>query len=128
MNGGSSNSVNWYEDMLLSTTINNHSNYSTTSTTVYATSNYTNCESDPVAIQLIVNSVPTAFPASLSACSSTGTVTFDLSTVTTIVNGGTGLPVEWFMDVGGNIPIINWANYTSGSGVVYATVTENGCP
>jgi gliding motility-associated-like protein len=128
VNGGSSNSVNWYEDMLLSTTINNPSNYSTTSTTVYATSNSTNCESDPVAVQLIVNSVPTAFPASLSACSSTGTVTFDLSTVTTIVNGGTGLPVEWFMDVGGNIPIINWANYTSGSGVVYATVTENGCP
>ncbi|MFK8008223.1 MAG: gliding motility-associated C-terminal domain-containing protein [Saprospiraceae bacterium] len=128
VNGGNSNTVTWYEDMALATTINNPSNYSTGSTTVYATSSSANCESDPVAVQLTVDPSPTANPSSMTECTSNGIATFDLTLENSIVNGGTGLPVAWFTNSTGTNPILNPASYTSGSGTVYATVTSNGCP
>jgi gliding motility-associated-like protein len=128
VNGGGANTVTWYEDMALNTTINNASNYSTTSTTVYATSSTVDCESEPVAVQLIVNPAPTASPASLTDCTPTGIATFDLTSLNSTVNGGTGFTVDWFTNSAGTNPILNPVNYTTNSGTVYATVTNNGCP
>ena len=127
VNGGSSNTVTWYDDMVLTTTINNPTNYTTTSTTVYATSSTANCESDPVAVQLIVNPSPTANPSSMTDCTSTGIATFDLTTQNATVNGGTSAMVSWFTNSAGTNSILTPTSYTSGTGIVYATVTSNGC-
>ncbi len=129
VNGASSsNTVTWYEDMALTTTINNASNFSTGSTTVYATSSTTNCESEPVAVQLTVDPSPTANPSSMTECTSTGIATFDLTLENSIVNGGTSAMVSWFTNSTGTNPILNPASYTTNSTIVYATVTSNGCP
>jgi gliding motility-associated-like protein len=123
----SSNTITWYEDMALATTINNPTNYSTTSTIVYATSSTANCESDPVAVQLTVDPSPTGNPSSVIECTPTGIATIDLTLENATVNGGTGAPVSWFTNSIGTNPILNPTSYTSGSGIVYATVTSNGC-
>ena len=123
----SSNTVTWYEDMALVTTINNPSNYTTNTTIVYATSSTANCESEPVAVQLTVNPSPTANPSSMTECTSTGVATFDLTLENSTVNGGTGATVSWFTNSGGTNPILTPTSYISGSGVVYASVTSNGC-
>ena len=123
----STNTVTWYEDMALAMTINNPTNYSTTSTIIYATSSTVNCESDPVAVQLTVDPSPTGNPSSVIECTPTGIATIDLTLENTTVNGGTGASVSWFTNSSGTNPILNPTSYTSGSGIVYATVTSNGC-
>jgi gliding motility-associated-like protein len=127
VNGGNSNTVAWYEDMALSTTISNASNYSTTSTTVYATTSTVDCESEPVAVQLIVDPSPAVNAASLTDCTPTGIATFDLTSLNSTVNGGTGLAVTWFTNSAGTNPIFNPSNYITGSELVYAVVTNSGC-
>ncbi len=75
-----------------------------------------------------VNPNPEAFPAFMFECEeSAGQATFDLTTIEDIVNGGTGLPVEWYEDIAISVPIANPTTYSSGGGFVYAIVNNNGC-
>ena len=124
VNGGSSNTVNWYEDMNGNTPI--ASPYTTGSTTIYATVDDGNCNSEPVEIILNVGDAPTANPASADGCDDgNGTATFDLTALESTVNGGTANTVNWFEDDAGTIPITS--PYISGSTTIYATVGDGNC-
>ncbi|MEM6967048.1 MAG: hypothetical protein AAF573_19960, partial [Bacteroidota bacterium] len=127
VNGGNGNTVTWFEDAAATVAINNPTNYTTASTTVYAVVSTTNCDSDPVAVQLNVTPPPLINPISLGACSSSNQAVFDLTSINSAVNGGSGFPVTWFTDPVATNPINLPTAYLSGNGAVYAVVTGNGC-
>lgn len=71
---------------------------------------------------------PTANPTSISGCNTgNGQALFNLTNANNTVNGNTGLPVSWFQNAAGTIPIANPTAYTSGPGTVYAVVTSGPC-
>jgi gliding motility-associated-like protein len=77
---------------------------------------------------VVINPGPTATPTDLDACDNgTGQAIFNLTNLNNTVNGGTGLPVSWFMDSQGNFPINNPGSYLSGPAIVYAQVTDGPC-
>ena len=127
INGNSGNTVDWYSDQAGNNPIANPSNFVSGSTTVYATVSTAQCTSEPVGIDLIVDPIPTANPASAEACGINGQATFDLTALDNTVNGGSGDPVSWFLDMNGNSPINNPANYSTSGGTVYATVSNGNC-
>ncbi len=128
INDNSGDPVNWFSDQQLNNPIGNPSNYISGSTTVYANVGGGPCLSDSVAIELIVDPIPTANSASDEVCGDVnGQTTYDLTTLDVIVNGNSGDPVNWYSDVNGNNPIPNPSSYTTNGGVVYATVSNGIC-
>ncbi|MFK7807530.1 MAG: gliding motility-associated C-terminal domain-containing protein [Saprospiraceae bacterium] len=72
---------------------------------------------------ITITPLPTANPASLSACNDgTGQGEFDLTSVESTIGTGT---IDWFDAA--LTPIANPANYSSGNATVFATLTINGC-
>jgi len=126
VNGGSGNMVDWYSNAAGTTPIGNPAAFISGSVTVYARVTSGQCTSAPVAVTLTVTPLPVASPASLQVCGS-GTASFNLTTVNTTVNGGTGNPVNWFTNANGTGPIANPSNFTSGTATVFAVVTNAGC-
>ena len=127
VNGGNGNTVSWFTDLATNNQINNPTSYTSGSTTVYAVSSTANCDSDPASVQLTVNPSPTANPASLEICSPSSIGNFDLTSLNSMVNGGNANTVNWFSNSAGTAVIGNSSNYSSSSGIVYASVTANGC-
>ena len=120
--------VNWYRDAGLGSQILTPNLFLSGSTTVFAVVDNGFCESEPVEIELIVLPTPRAFPTRLEKCEEmggSGLAMFDLSTLDDDVNGGSGLPVTYFLDPTGLSPVPS--PYTTGSTSIYAKVTEGKC-
>ncbi|MCB0676552.1 MAG: hypothetical protein KDC30_07695, partial [Saprospiraceae bacterium] len=82
----------------------------------------------PNTIQVSVTAAPQAFTASDQACLTGPAAIFDLTTLNSIVNGGSGAPVSWYLDPNANVPINNPSSYaTPVTSNVYAVVTVGGC-
>ncbi|MCB0639321.1 MAG: SprB repeat-containing protein, partial [Lewinella sp.] len=126
---GSGTSVSTYNGLVNGSTLD----FTITETTTWSFAEITTgagCTfplASPPTATVNISDGPTANNASLDECAPGGNVTFDLTSLDETVNGGTGLPVSWFADAAGTIPIADPANYVSSGGTVYATVTENGC-
>jgi gliding motility-associated-like protein len=85
---------------------------------------------DPDFMTLVFNSQPSIFNAGpLEGCDSNGDgeAWFDLTTLESTVNGGSGNTVNWYEDSNGTIPINDAAAYYSGAGNVYVNVQDDNC-
>jgi gliding motility-associated-like protein len=89
-----------------------------------------NLDFNGIPMQVIIFPGPTAFTPMnpLSACpDENGLALFDLTQLNDEINGGTGLPVNWFIDPSTTVPIGDPANYLTAAGTVYATVGTGLC-
>lgn len=124
INGGSGNSVTFYQDAGGTQEI--IPPYTSGTTVIYATVFDGNCESDAVPINLTVIPAPPAEPAALEECEeNNGQASFDLDQLVSTVNVGLPNQVEWYADPGLTIPINS--PYLSGSTVIYAVVNDGQC-
>ena len=57
-----------------------------------------------------------------------GAAFFDLISLESTLNGGSGITVEWYEDSDGNITIVNPSNFFSASTIVYASLYDPNCP
>ncbi len=72
--------------------------------------------------------VPPPGSANLSSCDTgSGMAPFDLTTLEGTINSDPNLTVQWFADAAGMLPIPDPANYTAGSGPVYAALSQGNC-
>ena len=77
---------------------------------------------------LTVSPLPIAATAIASNCDEgSGQAIFDLTSLNNTVNGGSGEPVNWYLDDMAQSLISTPSNYLSGNGTVYATFTEGAC-
>lgn len=128
INGGTGIAVNWYLNAAATTLINNPAAFTSGGTTVYAVLNNGTCVSAPVPIPLLLLAAPTANPASLQQCATSGnTAIFNLNSVNSTITGGGGNAVDWYSNAAGTTPIGNPGAFSSGSGLVYARVTNGQC-
>jgi hypothetical protein len=129
VNGGTGFTVNWFEDITLSTPIVNALAFSSGTTTVYAVVDNGTCNSSPAAVSLTVLPAPMSNPAGpLEICDNgSGQGTFDLTALDNTVNGGSGQTVVWYTDAGAVNSIGTPNAYTSGAGTVYAAVFDGTC-
>ncbi|PHI21796.1 hypothetical protein CEQ90_00480 [Lewinellaceae bacterium SD302] len=91
----------------------------------------TNCPQSQATVTVNVASAPVANgPQTLAACDNgTGVAVFNLTTLNNAINGGSGLPVNYFSNPAATIPILNPSNYASGNATVFAVVNAAGnCP
>ena len=127
---GSGLPVTFYTDPGGNNPIGTPSSYVSGTTTVYAIVSGTNgCDSEAAEVQLTVTGASIAFTATLEACESisvSNEATFNLTTIESIVNGGTGLTVNWYYDFTTTNPITPAVLFTP-STTVYATVTSGSC-
>ncbi len=127
VNGGTGNTVSWFSNIAGTTVIANPSNFTTGTVTVYARVDNGACQSAPVAVQLIVNPLPTANPATFNVCVVSvlpPVAIFDLPGTINTINGGSGNTVNWYTDAAGNNPINDITDVLSLPTTVYATVTN----
>jgi len=99
----------------------------TTTTTLYAYAGEGDC-SDEESFTVTIQPVPTAQPASLTACPLPGGgANFDLTAADNTVNGGNGFTVSWFSDAAAQNAIADPAAYNvAGATTVYATIESPG--
>ncbi|MEO1625033.1 MAG: hypothetical protein AAFV25_07735, partial [Bacteroidota bacterium] len=80
------------------------------------------CQTETQTFRINVN-CPAGIPTQVEACDDgTGQGTFNLQAVNNIVNGGSGLIVNWYVDALASIPIFTPAAYTTNANFVYAVV------
>ena len=128
VNGGSGNPVMWYTNMAATNPVANPALFVAGNTTVYAVVSDGFCDSQPVAVQLIVTPGPTAIPTSLSACNNgSGQATFNLTSANPTINGGTGIAVNWYLNAAATTPINNPAAFISSGTTVYAVLDNGTC-
>ncbi len=85
------------------------------------------CPTVDIFVHFDVNPLPTSNPTSMELCEDllgSGQATFDLTTLDNTINGGSGDAVTWFTDAGTTSSIGTPGAYVSGSGTVYALVTD----
>lgn len=71
--------------------------------------------------------LPSPNSATLSECGVTGLANFDLTSVNSIVNDGSGLQVNWYSNAQTTIPIGNPNSFNSPNATVFATLFDQGC-
>ncbi len=98
LNGGSGDTVEWYRDPDLNNPINNPSSFSTSSTTIYAIVTNSVCATSPEPITINVFPRPVGNPTTLQACSSGGTVEYNLTLAEADVYPG-GSNYTWYEDI-----------------------------
>lgn len=89
-----------------------------------------NLDPNGIPVQVTVLPAPTATPPPgvVAACSTAGTqVVFDLLSYNPDINGNSGLPVSWYTDAAGTMPIANPENFQTGATTVYAQVSNGAC-
>ncbi|MCB9198205.1 MAG: gliding motility-associated C-terminal domain-containing protein, partial [Flavobacteriales bacterium] len=130
VNGGTANSVLWYSDAALTTSITTPGTYLTNSTTVYAEVTDVNVCTNSTPITLTVNALPMAIdqnPAGI--CEDTpgaGSSTIDLTIYETSINSTGTVTINWFSDVNLTSPIVSSNSTTASDGdIFYAQVIEN---
>ncbi|MCB0643479.1 MAG: hypothetical protein KDC44_17640, partial [Phaeodactylibacter sp.] len=128
INGGTGNTVNWFTDVNATIPILNPGSYTSGIGTIYATVSQGNCVSMPVPITLNLTAGPSATPATLTACDQGGGFSsFDLTTLNSTVTGGSGLMVNYWVNMAATIPAIPSNAYFSNTTTLYATVTDGIC-
>ena len=128
VNGNTGNQVNWYFDGGANSPINNPNTFVSGSTIVYATVISGACESATAEVTLGIIPAPTANSATLNECDEAGGVAFfNLTEADLTVNGGSGNPVSWYFDAGGNVPIANTTNFPSSDATVFASFSNGSC-
>ena len=113
INGNSGNPVSWFFDMNGNTPINNPTSFPTgTSTTVYAVVGTPPCTSTPLAVALNVTSAPVAnnIPPLVGCTPAGGQAVFNLALQNNIINGNSGNPVSWFVDM--NTTAVSYTHLT----------------
>ncbi|MEM7574980.1 MAG: T9SS type B sorting domain-containing protein [Bacteroidota bacterium] len=97
-------------------------------TQIFAQITQGNCSSSIIAVPIQVEEEFVANPAGpLTACDDgAGAGTFDLGSLSNIINGGNGEPVNFFFDAGLNVPIGN--SHQALTSTVFATVGGSTCP
>lgn len=122
---GSNGIVEWYRDMAGMIRLN--SPVTSGSITVYARIKDGVCNSNIVAVQLIVNPKPKANNALLEMCDEGfGQATFDLSKLDRFVNGGNNsLAVKYFEDFALSSEV--FSPYTSGTTIIFASTSDGKC-
>ncbi|NUQ23548.1 MAG: gliding motility-associated C-terminal domain-containing protein [Saprospiraceae bacterium] len=126
---GGAATVNWYSNAAGTIPIANPANFLSGSATVYATVESGPCESGTIPVQLTVNPAPTANPTTFDACVVTlipPNIQYDLPGTEAVINGGTGLPVNWYADAAGT-NVIDIEDILTLPGTVYATVDNGTC-
>lgn len=97
----------------------------------YTVQGQADCPPDMATITVVVEEPPVAQPvpaASLELCAlPTGGAIFDLTQFDDIVNGGSGLPVGWYLNQSLTQPIQNPASFFSSGGTIYVVVGEAPC-
>ena len=89
------NPIAWFEDLALTIPITDPLAYSSISTSVFAVLSNGVCNSSPVEIILTTLLPPVVVPATLTECEeSNGQAIFNLNTLNSTVNGGTGNAVR----------------------------------
>ncbi len=129
VNGGTTNTVDWYSDDLYTILITDPTAYVSSGGTVYPIINGASgtCTNET---EVILNVIPAAAPvtATIEECDDgTGQAVFDLTTMDATVNGGTTDPVTWYSDAALTSTISTPAAYTSGAATVYAEAVVSGC-
>ncbi len=128
VNNNTGNSVSWFFNANGTGSISTPASLLSASTSVYAVVDDGNCLSEPVEINLIVNSLPTAISANMDGCDDgMGQAIFDLTSLNDEVNDNSGLPVLWTFDDQGVDPIPSPSNFLSNGGDVFATVQGANC-
>jgi hypothetical protein len=95
---GGSGTITWYPDIDLSNPISNPTQVLTVTTTVYAVIFDGTCDSDPIAVDLIVDHTPVGNPVAAEMCDDgTGQALFDLWDYAAMVGSSQG-GVNWFFD------------------------------
>jgi gliding motility-associated-like protein len=109
----------------LNTQTININNISSSGTFTVTVTDQSGCTATDV-VQVNVNPTPQAFPMSLGACevSGTGQALFNLTSLNPSIGTGT---VTYYQDANATIVISNPANYLSGPGTIYATVSNGTC-
>ncbi|MEM6964218.1 MAG: gliding motility-associated C-terminal domain-containing protein [Bacteroidota bacterium] len=124
VNGGNGNTVDWYSDENATDDI--PSQYTSATTTVYATVTDAGCTSNPVAVSLTVIEAPVATTTMQVQCDEgNGEASFDLTALNSTVNGGTGNPVTWYSNA--NATNLIPSPYVTSSTNVYAVVSDGIC-
>lgn len=120
--------INWYIDPGASILINDPSNFTAGTISVYVVVDDGECESQPTEIMLTVNEIPSATDQAIVVCGDeTASFTFDLTEYEDGINDGGALAVSWFEDMAGNNAILTPDNYTTGSTSVFAILDNGFC-
>jgi gliding motility-associated-like protein len=128
VNGNTGLPVSWFQNAAATIPINNPSAYTSGPGTVYAVVTSGPCVSNPVPVTLVVLPVPVAFPTSLAGCNQgNGQGAYNLTSINSIVNGNSGLTVNYWLGPGATNPISNPSNYVGGPGTIFATVSSGTC-
>ena len=119
--------VIWFEDQELTIPIPNPSNYTSSTSIVYAVVDNGSCQSDPVPVTLEVLIEPVAMAGSMDSCEqANGMATFDLNTITDVISGGAG-DVNWYFDPELITPISNPEQFLTPTITIYAIVDNGMC-
>ncbi len=126
VSGGAGN-VLWYSDQALSMLINDPSAFYTGSTTVYAVVDDGICQSEPVAVELIVDPKPDGFATSASLCGDDNDeAVFDLIDLEDDISMNNGV-VEWYLEIELLDPIFSPGAFLTSTTIVYAVVFDGVC-
>lgn len=124
---GGTGAVEWFLDNELLDPITNPEFFLSESTIVFATIDNGTCFSEPVPVTINVVDGLIGIPTSLQTCADmSGQGVFDLTSVDTVVSGGTGT-VQWYNDPQGTDLIINPSQYQTSGTTVYALITDGAC-
>lgn len=97
----------------------------------YTVQGQADCPPDMATITVVVEESPEAQPvpaSELELCAgATGGAIFDLTQFNDIVNGGSGLPVNWYLNQSLTQLIQNPASFFSSGGTIYVVVGEAPC-
>jgi hypothetical protein len=118
--------VLWYEDQQLNIPYVN-STIKTGSTSLWAVLTDGNCDSEPVEIMLNVTTVESIATAMERCDEGTGTGTFNLTTVESIIDPTGIYEVLWYEDAAGAIAITDITAFVSGEATIYARVFDGTC-
>jgi gliding motility-associated-like protein len=127
VNGGSGNPITWFTDAAMTNEITTPTSFSTATTTVYGFITDGTC-SNTTSVDLVIADVSTGVPATIILCDDgTGAVSFDLTSVDGIINGGSGNIVSWFSDVERINEIATPTDLTTESITVHSAVINGNC-
>ena len=127
VDGGLGNTVSWFSDPATVNPIPNPLDFTSASTTVYASVSDGACV-DTASVYLIVNPLPVVSSTTTSLCDDgTGQAIFDLTSLNATVEGGLGNTVSWFYDPVTVSAIATPSAFASASTTVFASVSDGTC-
>ena len=123
-------SIVWYSNPDTTDLIIDPANFMSGPTTVYAVAlNSMDCRSRAAEVELTLVTDLQAAPASLTACNEgNGIGTFDITSLTSIVQNGNGAAVIWYTDATLTTEVSDPSSYQTATGTLYAVLQDiDGC-